>query len=773
VLARIGTGGMAEVFKCRLSGIGGFDKLVVVKRIRPDLAGDPHFVDMFLDEARIAANLNHSNIIQIYEIDQVNGVPYISMEYVRGPTFSQMMREQRKGGTQNLAVAAKVMSGICAALDYAHNAVDEQGNPLGVIHRDVSPQNIIVSLDGVPKLLDFGVAKAKGQIAHTNVGSVKGKFVFMAPEQFLGKNSEVTRSVDIFAAGVCLYQATTLQLPYKGNSELEVMHAAALGEYPKPSELISGFCPRMEKIILWAMAPKVKDRCPDALTLHHALEEYAAEESCTHTSVVRHVRDLFPTPPPPPPGAQDSGCDDILSSDIVDAPGSVAPAPSPSFFPSVPSSPAPPEGWAEAPRTGSSVRLGSVVMRSVVRAGSASAVRRTMPIRAVMPPVASAPPWRRVRNEPEPDAEEDLDIEISEATPVFGPRWVLLASVALGVLGIATGALLGKRTQSVEAVEAEPAPSVVATVTPVRAVAPAGAKANPESSRLQKTLAAAKVALAQGRYVEAASLAQQVLSEQIDEPAALAVLAEASEQVRRGKSATVRPPPPAPPAPVRNGALTIETEPLARVFLNGKALGWSPIRRQVLADGVYRVRAEQARREPVEQEVRVVGGRETMLKLQLAERPEPARPVAPKTAPIVLREREREPEPEAPPPPPPAPVAEAMPEPVVVAPAPVARSPVTAVALPPVPAAAVQAVAIDFDCPDGGHLAGAPPPKGTAVWCEAEGEKNGKYVRFFPSGKKAEEGEFRRGKKHGRWIDFYEQGGERGRIEWRKGVQSW
>lgn len=290
VVARLGMGGMAEVFKCRLSGIGGFDKVVVIKRIRPELVGQPQFLEMFLDEARIAASLSHGNIVQTFEIDQAWGVPFLVMEYVRGPTLSELTRKMR--GRPNLPLAAKVISGVCAGLDHAHHATDESGASLGIIHRDVSPQNILVSLDGVPKVFDFGVAKAHGQLAQPD-GTVKGKFMYMPPEAFPGDPAQISPQFDVFAAGVCLYHATTFCFPYRGEKELDVLRAAARGDFVRPSALVPGFCPRLEELILWAMAPNREARCPDALTLHRQLEEYAQRHGCTQTTVVEQLRGLF------------------------------------------------------------------------------------------------------------------------------------------------------------------------------------------------------------------------------------------------------------------------------------------------------------------------------------------------------------------------------------------------------------------------------------------------------------------------------------------------
>ena len=220
---RLGTGGLAEVFKCHLVGIGGFDKTVVVKRILPHLAEDDDFVAMFLDEARIAANLNHPNIVQVYEIAQdEDGTPYIAMEFVRGPTFAQVIRSACKAGDLKISSMAKIVMGAAQGLDYAHHAKGANGEPLHIVHRDVSPHNIMVSLDGVTKVLDFGVARADGRLPHTRGGAVKGKARFMAPEMLTDPNGPLDGRADVFSLGVCLYVATVGAWPFNGNNDTAI-----------------------------------------------------------------------------------------------------------------------------------------------------------------------------------------------------------------------------------------------------------------------------------------------------------------------------------------------------------------------------------------------------------------------------------------------------------------------------------------------------------------------------------------------------------------------
>jgi serine/threonine protein kinase len=291
-LERIGAGGMAEVFKCRLSGLGGFGKLVVVKRILPHQLSNPEFIRMFLDEARVAANLTHPNIVQTYEIDEVDGIPQISMEYVHGVTFGDLIRSaEGDDAARWRAMAAKVMAGVGEGLKAAHAATDAEGEPLHLIHRDVTPQNILVSVDGIPKLADFGVVQARGQLAGSPGGTLKGKLRYMAPEQFRA-GVELDHRVDLFSAGVCLYMATTGRPPYNGETDLQVIAAATAGSFPRPRELVPDFPKELEEIILWAMAPDREARCSDGHALATALHSFVASSGfkCTAKELGQRAR---------------------------------------------------------------------------------------------------------------------------------------------------------------------------------------------------------------------------------------------------------------------------------------------------------------------------------------------------------------------------------------------------------------------------------------------------------------------------------------------------
>ena len=295
IVERLGSGGMAEVYKCRLSGIGGFDKLVVIKRILPERMEEPDFVHMFLDEARIAANLNHPNIIHIFEVDQLDGAPYMAMEYVRGPTMLALMRTAYRQKMVHLGHMAKLISGICAGLYYVHNARDQNGVPLEIIHRDISPQNILVSVEGVPKLLDFGVAKAVGRLAQTEAGMFKGKLRYTAPDQVRGL--PVDHRTDIYSVGVCLYEATTGRQRFTSNmGEAQMMAAVMDGRIEPPSAVVPNYPPELERIVMWALEPDPTTRCPNAQALHQALEQFVSSgpHASSTQALAQWIKELFP-----------------------------------------------------------------------------------------------------------------------------------------------------------------------------------------------------------------------------------------------------------------------------------------------------------------------------------------------------------------------------------------------------------------------------------------------------------------------------------------------
>jgi eukaryotic-like serine/threonine-protein kinase len=283
LLKKLATGGMAEVFLARHSGIEGFQRLLVVKRILPHLADDPEFVQMFLNEARIAARFSHPNIAQIYDLGEANGTYFIAMEFVHGEDLGRVMRKAWSSG-QWIArpLAIRIVASACEALYYAHTRNDERGVPLRVVHRDISPQNILISFDGSVKLVDFGIAKAADAQSMTRSGAIKGKFAYMSPEQASGKPLDA-RS-DIFAAGLVLYELLTGVRPLKRDNEIATLQAALECKIEPPSK-VADVPAELDSVVMSALTHAADDRYRDARVFQMALEELLVQQRWVATSV--------------------------------------------------------------------------------------------------------------------------------------------------------------------------------------------------------------------------------------------------------------------------------------------------------------------------------------------------------------------------------------------------------------------------------------------------------------------------------------------------------
>ena len=259
LLERISVGGMAEVFKAKSFGVEGFEKILAIKRILPSLAEDSDFIEMFIDEAKICGQLNHANICQIFELGRVQDSHFIAMEFVWGKDLLQIQNRLRKHRqTMSPQMAAFVAAKLCEGLDYAHKKKDPTGKALHIIHRDISPQNILVSYEGELKIIDFGIAKAASRSSKTQAGVLKGKFGYMSPEQVRGL--PLDRRSDVFAIGTILYELLTSDRLFFGDSDFETLEKVRNVDCVPPSKANPACPPRLEKIILKALTKEVEDR---------------------------------------------------------------------------------------------------------------------------------------------------------------------------------------------------------------------------------------------------------------------------------------------------------------------------------------------------------------------------------------------------------------------------------------------------------------------------------------------------------------------------------
>jgi eukaryotic-like serine/threonine-protein kinase len=277
LIAELARGGMGIVYLALVRGPGGFNKLFCVKVLKDHMAEDPKLVAMFLDEARLAAKLNHPNVVQTIEVGSDAGQHFIAMEYLEGQSVHALeARGRRKGSTFPLAYHLHVLVQLLEGLQYAHSVADFDGTPLRLVHRDVSPHNVMVTYDGQVKILDFGIAKALGSTSDTRTGALKGKVAYMAPEQAAGE--PLDRRADVFAVGVMLWEAATGQRMWNRSlNDLQILHALMKGAIPRPRDARADVDPRLERIILKATAESAADRYQTAGEMQADLEACVRE----------------------------------------------------------------------------------------------------------------------------------------------------------------------------------------------------------------------------------------------------------------------------------------------------------------------------------------------------------------------------------------------------------------------------------------------------------------------------------------------------------------
>jgi serine/threonine-protein kinase len=313
IRGKIAEGGMATIYVGRLAGPGGFERLHALKVIKPGLSSDPDFVNMFLDEARIVAKLNHPNVVQIHELgeDGADGRKqlFIAMELLLGESLwdiwhvAQIRRRRELAagkkfpvGTTALPhdVVAWIGARIAEGLHHAHELKDAKGTPQQLVHRDVNPSNVLVTYDGQVKIIDFGLAKALNRISETGFGVLKGKLSYMAPEQARGAK-DLDRRADIFALGATLYELTTDERLFKRADRTETLAAVTKAEVRDPSNIVDGYSPALWKIVKRALEREREDRYPTALEMAQELDAFSRSRGrvVTASTVAALMKELF------------------------------------------------------------------------------------------------------------------------------------------------------------------------------------------------------------------------------------------------------------------------------------------------------------------------------------------------------------------------------------------------------------------------------------------------------------------------------------------------
>lgn len=293
LLLPIAQGGMGSVWAARLKGTRGFQKIVSIKTLLPTVSNDPRFEQMFLDEASLASRIRHPHVAEILDLGEQDGLLYLVMEWVDGEPLNLILRAAARQGGLPMAAAVRIATQVCRGLHAAHELRDESGTPLGLVHRDVSPHNVLVSYEGVAKLVDFGVAKATSRLVETtDTGHIKGKIAYMAPEQL--RCETVDRRADIFATGILLYLLTLGRHPFKGSTSTETAKHICVSRPARPRDLRGDYPRRLEQVVLKALAKDPSERFATADKMAQALARaLPAARTSSDEEIAAFLRTLF------------------------------------------------------------------------------------------------------------------------------------------------------------------------------------------------------------------------------------------------------------------------------------------------------------------------------------------------------------------------------------------------------------------------------------------------------------------------------------------------
>jgi serine/threonine-protein kinase len=568
ILGRIAFGGMAEIFLGREATSLGANRMLAIKRILPHVADDPAFVEMFLDEARLAIQLNHPHICHIYEFGELEGSYFIAMEWIHGAALGKIIRRARAKGGLPPEFVARVIAQVAEALHYAHRAKDSNGQALGIVHRDVSPQNVMISYEGQVKLLDFGIAKAQSHTTKTQAGVVKGKFSYMSPQQCMGKH--IDARADVFALGVVLYEALVGESLYHRPTEYETMRAVIEEPVPSIRDKKPKLPMELDAIVQKALQKEPNDRFRSAADMQSALEDWLARtgRSFTTAKIAQVMESLFE--------------EQILAGPLVDST---------------------PFGSSFQRRKGAE---GTTDPQASNPSASSAALRPATSPSGVVPVPGELPSQASAAAAPSAVATTAMPAVVAPAPTSSAFRWLpaVIGVLALVVAGAVAAVALTRSdppAQTITTTPLAPPPTVAPPPTPPPeeppVPPPTAPPAAPTDGRVRFVLAVPGATVRIGdRMLGTAELAGPVSVA----PGTYTVQAEhdgyrpweGQVTVVLGEEVTVTPElaaivarPVAPPA-----TLSINTRPWSRVWAGSRELGTTPIGEATVPSGTVRLR---------------------------------------------------------------------------------------------------------------------------------------------------------------------------------------
>ena len=453
---------MAEVFKACTVRQEAFAKLVAIKRILPIHSDDARFVEMFIEEARLVANLNHGNIVQVFDFGVIDGSYYLAMELVEGWDLHKLEHKLwSQGQSLPIAIALHICMSVCNGLAYAHQRCDAEGNPLGIVHRDVSPQNVLLSFDGDVKLSDFGIAKAAARVSETTHGTIKGKFGYLSPEQITSRPAD--HRADLFSLGIVLHEMLCGQRLFVGDGHAAVIHHVLYTEVPSPSSLCPEVPPELDAIVLKALARDVERRYQSAESMSSDLADYCWATRTTLLPVdvsnwLKGVQAALPAEPARTPAPQSSSnesmsrfvneamgrLDDWDVGERVETGTATNPVPDAALL-------APVELEIEDPEDGSFPMDDPTTLRHPIYRRTLDPTRRERPPRKERPPTPppepmhTPPPIRSGR-----PALEPAPVESATRPDTSVWRWLGITLIILMLVAATIGALLLSRRKADE-----------------------------------------------------------------------------------------------------------------------------------------------------------------------------------------------------------------------------------------------------------------------------------------------------------------------------------